>query len=130
MNTKIIMAISAVSMAVVGISANFAPGEILVLLSMPALHSTTLLIQIMGAMYFAFAMINWFAKDNLIGGVYGKPIAIGNFAHFSISFLALIKSNAVVSHSLAFWFITVTYFIFSVIFGYITFGNVAKSKAS
>jgi len=128
MNTNLIMAICAISMALVGISASFAPGEILVLLSIPALYSATLLIQIMGAMYFAFAMINWLAKDNLIGGIYGKPIALGNFAHFSISFLALIKTYDLFSHSLIFWLITVTYFIFSVILGYITFVSPVKSK--
>jgi len=40
---------------------------------------------------FGFAMINWTAKTSLLGWIYGRPIPIGNFAHYAIAALALLK---------------------------------------
>jgi len=82
LNTKLVMTLSAIIMAIIGISASFIPHEILTFIGLPTNQPLPLLIQVMGAMYFAFAMLNWFAKDNLIGGIYGKPIAIGNLFNF------------------------------------------------
>ena len=126
MNTKLVMTLSAIIMAIIGISASFIPHEILTFIGLPTNQPLPLLIQVMGAMYFAFAMLNWFAKDNLIGGIYGKPIAIGNFSHFIIASLALVKglnNNSISSVILA---ITVIYLIFAIWFGYIAFGNPVK----
>lgn len=113
-------------MATIGISASFIPHEILTFVGLQTDNPGPLLIQIMGAMYFAFAMINWFAKSNLIGGIYGKPIAIGNFTHFAIASLALIKGVNTDTSSAVILSITVIYLLFAVLFGYIVFGNPIK----
>jgi hypothetical protein len=126
MNTKLVMILSAIIMAVIGISASFIPHEILTFIELPAVNPAPLLIQIMGAMYFSFAMINWFAKSNVIGGIYGKPIAIGNFTHFSISSLALIKGVNIDTSSAIILVATLIYLIFAILFGYIAFGNPIK----
>lgn len=86
------MQTSAILLIAAGVSLSFLPQEILYFLQTES--STPLqrvLLQIMGALYFAFGMINWTAKANLIGGIYARPIAIGNLTHFMIGFLALIK---------------------------------------
>lgn len=126
MNTKIVMILSAIIMAIIGLSASFLPHEILTFIGLPTAHPAPLLIQIMGAMYFAFAMINWFAKSNLIGGIYGKPIAIGNFAHFAIASLALVKGVNIDTNSSVILAISAIYLIFAILFGYIAFGNPIK----
>ena len=113
-------------MAIIGISASFIPHEILTFIELPTVNPTPLLVQIMGAMYFAFAMINWFAKSNVIGGIYGKPIAIGNFTHFSIVSLALIKGVNIDTSSAVILAITLIYRIFAILFGYMTFGSPIK----
>ena len=92
MNTKVLMTISAVIMGLLGIALSFLPQEILHYLqpgNEPLLSA--LILQVMGALYFAFAMINWTARSNLIGGIYGRPIAIGNLTHFVVGSLALLK---------------------------------------
>jgi hypothetical protein len=89
------MTVSAILLAVTGVVLTFLPAEIAL-----AFGFTTntkiehVLFQILGAAYFAFGMINWTAKANLIGGIYGRPIAIGNLTHFVIGALALIKMYA------------------------------------
>ena len=96
MNTKLLMTISAVLMAAVGIGLTFMPDEIASLLSLVSPPPIArLVLQVLGAVYFSFAMINWTARANLIGGIYSRPIAIGNLTHFLMGALALVKGYLV-----------------------------------
>lgn len=125
MNTKLLMSASAIFMGITGIILTFMPEEVSQMLLM---IGTPILFQLLGALYFAFAMLNWMAKGNLIGGIYSRPVAIANFAHFTIGGLALIK---VVFHQ-PFNFLsvlTILYAIFAILFGWVFFSNpVAKAK--
>jgi hypothetical protein len=91
------MTLSAILMGAVGVVLSFAPHETLAYLEAPAFALGGLILQILGALYFAFAMVNWMAKGNLIGGIYGRPIAIGNLTHFVVGALALAKGYVVVN---------------------------------
>ena len=112
-------------MAIIGITMSFLPDEIILELKMEPNPKTSLLIQIMGAMYFAFATIIWFAKGFLIGGNYGKPIVIGKFAHFAIASLAILKALPA-ELSLSVWLITLCYLSFALVFGYMNFTSPVK----
>ena len=88
------------------------------------------MLQIMGALYFSFAMINWMAKGAIIGGIYNKPLAIGNFTHFFIGALALIKAAANnPSLPAGVYLLTGLYAVFALLFGLIAFRdpNVQKT---
>jgi len=91
MNTKLIMTITAILLAVIGIGLTFAPDNIIALLGINDNVVTRLILQLMGAGYFAFAMLNWMAKGAIIGGIYNRPIGVANLTHFSIGGIALIK---------------------------------------
>ncbi len=82
---------SAVFMGILGICAIFMPKEILTYLESGASVAGLLLIQMVGALYFGFAMLNWMAQANLMGGVYSRPVAIGNLTHFAVAALAILK---------------------------------------
>ncbi len=127
MNTKLIMSLSALTMGVAGIVLSFLPQEVLGYLnSTQASPADAIVLQLMGAMYFGFAMINWVAKDNLIGGIYGRPIAIGNLCHFVIAALALVKVYA--SSQLSSLLIpTIIYSIFAIFFALIFFTHPVKT---
>lgn len=72
-------------MAILGISLEFAPHEILNYFEVSSAGSiTALFVQLTGALYLGFAMMNWMAKAVLIGGIYARPLAVGNFSHFLI----------------------------------------------
>ena len=86
MNTKIVMIASAIFMAILGVAATFGPQEIA-----SKIGGIPILIQLLGALYLGFAMQNWMAKDNLIGGIYNRPLATGNLVHFLVGALALVK---------------------------------------
>jgi hypothetical protein len=80
--TRYLMAGSALALALIGLPCLFAPDVVLARLSGDSSPATLLIIQILGALYFGFAALNWMGKPNLIGGIYGRPVTIGNLLHF------------------------------------------------
>ena len=130
MNTKSLMTLSAMIYALIGISLIFLPKEILDYLELSVSDTLELLMQIIGSLYFAFAMLNWMSKGSLIGGIYGRPIATANLTHFVIAGLALIKgilSNP--SLSCIIWSIAIIYSIFAILFGIVAFKHpVSENK--
>jgi uncharacterized membrane protein len=77
MNTKSLMTLSAMILALIGISLIFLPKEILDYLELSESETLQLLMQIIGSFYFAFAILNWMSKGSIIGGIYNRPIAYG-----------------------------------------------------
>jgi hypothetical protein len=114
------MSLSAVFLALIGISFIFLPHEIAAFTGISSTKVFELILQILGALYFGFAMLNWMAKGSVIGGIYNRPIAIANLAHFLIGALALIK-GLIKNGDLPFviWVIAAGYSIFALLFGVI-----------
>jgi tellurite resistance protein TehA-like permease len=119
MNTKLLMTISAVFLGVTGIALSFFPQEIAVYLHLSS--AIAIVLQICGALYFGFAMLNWTAKANLIGAIYSKPVAIANFAHFLIGGLTLIKYAFTNTGVTPVWIAAIIYLLFAILFGYVLF---------
>jgi predicted membrane protein len=118
-DTKVVMSLCAVMLGIWGVLLSFLPQELATVLGWA--EANFIILQILGALYFSFAMINWTAKANIIGGIYGRPIAIGNFTHFVIGALALLKwvmNNPVDIIWIA---ITILYGLFAMLFGMILF---------
>lgn len=92
MHTKILMISSAALMAVIGLAMSFMPHEVLGMHGSVPDNATLLLVQMAGAVYLGFAMLNWMARGILIGGIYAKPVAVGNFLHFTMVAITLIKA--------------------------------------
>jgi len=128
MNTKLIMTISAVVLAVAGISLSFFPNEIARYIGLDASKTSQLVMQALGALYFGFAMLNWMAKGSFIGGIYNKPLVVGNMSHFMIGCLALIKSVLSISKpTYQLVLLTAVYTIFAIIFGILFIRNPAAN---
>ena len=122
MNTKSLMTLSAMILALIGISLIFLPNEILDYLELSVSETLQLLMQIIGSLYFALAILNWMSKGSFIGGIYNRPIAMANLTHFVIAGLALIKGIlANPSLSYVIWSIAIIYSIFAIFFGIVAF---------
>ncbi len=93
-----LLTISAGYNALLGLLTSFLPEEILMLLKVAAIPLSILLIQILGAFFIGFAMINYLAKSSPIGGIYNKAILMGNIAYHCITAIVFIKF--VLSHNL------------------------------
>ncbi len=123
MNTKLLMTLSAVSLAVFGLACSFLPHEILAYFGIIDSIIFPLVLQVLGSLYLGFALLNWTAKANLIGGIYSKPVAIGNFMHYMVGSLALLKFFITHTDLNLILIPLVIYAIFALLFGKVTFGN-------
>jgi hypothetical protein len=88
---KLLMTSSAVFLAALGLGASFLPQELLARAGSPSDWLTITIVQLAGAAWVGLALMNWAARGTLIGGIYGRPIALGNFAHFAIGAIVLLK---------------------------------------
>lgn len=93
MNSRLLMTATAALLALGGLACSFAPQELLGLVSAttpaPAL---VLIVQALGAAWLGFAFLDWNARGAPFGGIYGRPVALGNFLHFAVIALALLKA--------------------------------------
>jgi glucose uptake protein GlcU len=121
MNTKLLMTASSLVLGLAGIFALFAPEVLLAMLGVPMANPLSVLIQLVGASYFSLALMNWTAKDSAIGGIYARPISLGNFAHFFIGTLLLAKYLLSKGFNMSIFLMLVVYAIFASLFYWLVF---------
>ena len=124
--TKLVMGASAVVMALFGLAGTFLPHELLRAAGIPAGGALPVVVQLTAALYLGFAMLNWMAQDSLIGGIYNRPVAIGNLVHFVVGALALVKYAA--SAPPLMLGVTVVYALFAIAFAKVLFTSPVKSS--
>ena len=110
-------------MGALGLAAIFLPQEIVAYISPGSTGVHVLLVQVMGALYFGFALLNWMAQGNLIGGIYSRPVAIGNLTHFTVATLALLKGAMAGLVTAPVLVGIALYAVFAALFAYVTFGG-------
>ncbi|CAM5223363.1 hypothetical protein UACE39S_00633 [Ureibacillus acetophenoni] len=113
MKTKWLMSSSAVLMGLAGLVGTFIPEEISIILGVEHSPITLILLQIIGGLYLGFAMLNWFTRSALIGGIYNKPVVLANLIHCIVVFFALIRQLAEQFH-FVFVILTLVYLGFAV----------------
>ncbi|KAA3439804.1 hypothetical protein [Rufibacter hautae] len=128
MNTRMIMTASAVVMAALGFAASFLPQEVLLYVGGETTGMAPLLVQLLGALYLGFAILNWMAKGNLIGGIYARPLAMGNLLHFFAGAMALLKGLSSVHQPGIMWALVLVYGVFALLFSLITFRHPLKTS--
>ena len=127
MRTIVLMSSSALFMGILGFAASFMPQETLARLGTIPNASSTLLVQVMGALYLGFAFLNWMARNVMIGGIYARPVALGNFFHFAVATAAawkVIAAGAVASRILL--VACCIYAVFAVWFAFVLFTTPRK----
>jgi hypothetical protein len=130
LNTKILFTISAIFLGLIGIGFSFLPDEIITYLNIESNPFLTLLLQILGSLYLGFGITNWMAKGSLIGGIYNRPIVIGNSMHFFIGAITLIKVVfGIQEHTEIIISATVIYTILAVCFAYLFVTNPGRVTA-
>jgi hypothetical protein len=128
MNTRLLMILSSLLMAACGVLLQFLPHEILNYFNVDSKGILPLLVQMMGALYLGFAMMNWMAQTVLIGGIYARPLAMGNFLHFTVGAFALLKYAYAAQNSWAVWVAAIVYSLLATLFGVVVFTHPLKKK--
>jgi hypothetical protein len=123
LNGKNLLVASSVFLGLAGAAALFAPVELLRALGFPSPGVFSVIVQLLGALYFSFACLNWTAKDNAIGGIYSRPVSLGNMTHFVIGSLSLAKWELANERNLILLFATIAYAMFAFLFAVLFFGS-------
>jgi hypothetical protein len=128
MKTRWLMSASALFMGALGVAASFLPQEVLAYAGAPPGAPVVLLLQVLGALYLGFAMLNWMARGSLMGGIYGRPLAMGNFLHFFMVALLLLKALAAGPATSGIVIGALAYTVFGLWFGLVLFRNPSSSS--
>lgn len=128
MNTKLLLTASALVMGFAGILGSFAPVEIAAALDLEPRSALPVIVQIAAALLFAFAMVNWMARGSLIGGIYNRPVAVGNVTHFVVGALALAKAVAAGERRPPFIVATIIYIVFAGAFATVLFKSPVEHR--
>lgn len=123
MNTKVLMLGSSVVLAIAGLACSFLPGELLLYAGQETGALPRMAVQVLGALYFAFAMLNWMAKDGAFGGIYNRPIVVANLTHFAIGGVTIAKSVAAGDAPLWLLITAILYALFGILFMLVMFRN-------
>lgn len=121
MKTNLLLAASALFMAVLGIAGSFLPQELLAAAGIAQSPALVILMQLHAAILLGFAMTNWMARGSAIGGIYNRPLAVGNAAHFVIGALAVAKAVIDGERAPLIVAVAVIYAVFAIAFGRLLF---------
>ena len=120
MSTRALLSASALFMALLGLIGTFLPQETLEFLGSRPETLTAVLVQVTAALYLGFAIVNWTARGSIIGGIYGRPVALGNFLHFAVVATLLIKTS-LAHHAAGLGLFAGVYTLFGAWFGWVLF---------
>jgi len=123
MKTRALMAASAIFLAILGIAALFAPDEILRAANVASSPFLPPLIQLGAALLLGFAMTNWMVKGSRVGGIYNRPIAVGNLLHFAVGAITLDRFALRGHEAWPVIALAAIYTLFALAFGVVVFGS-------
>ena len=124
------MEATAIVLGVAALSLIFAPELALARLSMAPTPATSTLAQLYGAALFGLAMTSWLARTMLLGGIYGKAVVTGGFAHALVGVFALLHTLRASNGNALVWGACAVYALLAIGFGTLMFGRGPASPAS
>jgi hypothetical protein len=127
MPTRWLMSSSAFALGLLGLAATFLPLDIAAGAGATGNARMALLVQIAGGLYLGFALLNWSVRDMAIGGIYNRPIALGNFLHFTTAGLALLRGATQGDRLDAGIALAGLYALFAAWFGWVMFHSPARA---
>jgi hypothetical protein len=121
MNTKILMTSSSLILGLAGMFALFMPDVLLSTQGTTATGAMSVLVQLIGVLYFSFALMNLTARDSVIGGIYARPVSLANFGHFFAGTLLLLKYQLSNEMNLSILAALVVYAVYAICFYWLVF---------
>lgn len=71
---------------------------------------------VMGAAFLGFASMNWIARHNILGGIYGRAVVGANQTHFMIGAIVLVKHLLTHASPSGLWILAAVYVAGAVLF--------------
>jgi hypothetical protein len=122
----IAVALSAMCFVGVGMLLLFAPEEVRGIERQYTNNS--FFIQLFGAAFLGFGVMNWTVRRSLLGGICGKAVIVGNQVHLTVGTLLVVKHVFLAESSVIYWAFASIFCIDVVLFLYLTFDS-AVNKA-
>ncbi|MEO7794409.1 MAG: multidrug DMT transporter permease [Thermoanaerobaculia bacterium] len=134
MPTKWMMSAIAVAMGLAGLAATFLPEEIVAWSGRTSDGTgdaiATLLVQVAGGLYLGFAMLNWSVREMVVGGIYNRPVVLGNLLHLTVVGLTLLRTVAAGERRPAWIAASLLYLIFGVWFARVLVSSPASHTSA
>jgi hypothetical protein len=89
--SKALLSASAILMGVMGLGTTFMADDLLRHVRQPEAPILMLFVQTIGALYLAFAMLNWMLRGVTAGGIYARPLIVANLVHFLMVAIVLLR---------------------------------------
>lgn len=90
---RLILTISAIILFIGGGATLFAPDELAHVLDPAAKPGLAVVVQLLGSGYLGFGLVNWMSRKNRIGGIYARPLGMGNLLLFGSAALTVGKAS-------------------------------------
>lgn len=98
---------SAICLALLGLAFLFAGVELTsALFAIPVAEPFP---SILGAALLGFASMNWIARHNILGGIYGRAVVAANQTHLTIGAIVLVKFALTQGGSIGLWILAALY---------------------
>lgn len=122
MKLQPILVISGVLLGTLGMAALFVPDDVGALFRQAGEAASPLVIQLLGTALFSLGFLNWFSRTATIGGIFGRPLLLTNWAFYftctaTLFRHALARGNArtewlfvAIGAALAIWFTRYLFF--------------------
>lgn len=128
--SRILMTASAAVLAALGIAGTFLPHETLSRLGAAPSAPLVLMLQAFGAVCLGFAVLDWMSRHAALGGIYGRPLIVGNLLHFTAAALAFFKLLLRNPELRTLWPLGLLYALLAVGFGVVLFRPPAAAAAT
>jgi hypothetical protein len=94
MSGRLILSFSAIFLFIAGGATLFAPGELARAFDPTGSRALPVTVQLIGSGFLGFALMNWMSRRNRIGGIYARPLGMGNLLLFATAALTVGKAAA------------------------------------
>jgi len=124
---KLAVGVSAVCLAALGLALLFAGDEV-----MGAVFATPVaepLPAIFGAALLGFASMNWIARHNILGGIYGRAVVAANQTHLTIGAIVLVKHGLSHGGRPGYWVVALLYVAGAALFTVLLTGRGLAAKS-
>lgn len=116
--SKSLLTGSAAFLIALGLALNFAPGEAAAAAGIEG--ASALPLQLLAGALIGVGLLNWYSRQAVFGGIYGRPLGLANIVLFVIGSFALGRA-ALAGSSTALWVVFACYAAFATGFVWIVF---------
>jgi hypothetical protein len=124
------MEATAIVLGAAALALIFAPELVLARLAIEPAAAAIPLAELYGAALFGLALTSWMARTMLLGGIYGKAVVSGGFAHALVGVFALLHALRAATGNMFLWGACAVYALLAIAFGMLMFGPGPRAQSS